>query len=96
MQFNIDSTDASGIAALGGVAAIAWVVFAFIVTLGFAMGVLGDALERKRAGKTVALVGPVFWFMGALVGSFLVFALYWAMHYSILRAPESPARSTSG
>ena len=57
-----------------------------IVNLLFALGVQRDGDRMREQGREPMFVGPAVWFLGVLIGSFLVVALYWLVHHSNLRA----------
>jgi len=57
----------------------------------FAVGVTRDGDRIREKGGDTFLVGPTVWGLGVLVGSFLVVALYWLVHHSILRASHDSA-----
>lgn len=69
--------------------------FILIVNLAFAIGVNADANWLRTEGRTVISVGPFGWAIAVFFGSFLVVALYWAIHHSTFVRPL-PSRLDQG
>jgi len=68
----------------------AYMVALVVVHIFFALGVYHDAqqLEQKQKGS-VFFVTDGIWGLATLIGGLVTVAIYWAMHYSILR-PSAP------
>ncbi len=74
-----------------GAIAICVSVIALIVHITFAIAVFRDATNLPADRKPI-FVGPMIWFLGALVGGVFVAAIYWVMHHSRLNQaiPATP------
>ena len=90
MKVTFDSME--GLAGFGFWIALIGGVWLFLVHVAFAIGLWRDGDGRRQKGMEVAFVGPGTWAVSVLVGSFLVVALYWAIHYSTLRASPSQSK----
>ena len=66
-----------------GAIAICASVITLIVHIAFAIALFRDATNLPADRKPI-FVGPMIWFLGALVGGMFVAAIYWVMHHSRL------------
>ncbi len=64
------------------------------INLLFALGVQRDGDRLREKGREPMFVGPTVWFLGVLIGSLPVVALYWLVNHSNLRAVEAPPPGT--
>ena len=69
--------------------AVLVIVIGFFVHLLFALGVMRDGDRIRTAGGDTRFVGPGAWAASVLLGGLLAVALYWLIHHSSLRAPET-------
>lgn len=80
--FTVDVTGGLWSLPVGAIAICASVI-ALIVHIAFAIALFRDATNLPTHRKPI-FVGPMIWFLGALVGGMFVAAIYWVMHHSRL------------
>ena len=80
--FAVDVTGALWNLPIGWIAMCASIIM-FVANIGFALGVLLDAIRLPASRKPI-FVGSILWFLATLVGGVFVAGIYWIMHHSQL------------